>query len=460
MCKFITLCNIELRPQINLYLISWAYICNKCGIVFADHLTTYRNDDLTTTTDDILGILEMHDALKADKSKDSTAKQWQVMVVKLLKMLFALACIYTLYFAQSLLLPLIFSALVALLLSPLVTKLKKLYVPRSISAITLLTVLITPLVFIGGELSEPIERWMKLVPQLSEEVTQQIEEIDEALESQEALIGVNADNADNVDIVGNAKPAAMHQPSESFVQKHSQLPQEIVNEQSIVEHKIKQGSLEIIISLAMATPLILAQVLGSFLLVLFLLIFGPSLFTVFVRDFPIITDKPRAHTLVQNIQQALSKYIVTISMINAGLGFFTGVALWFVGVEDAILWGAIVALFNFVPYVGLIVSFSILTIVGVVQFGFTAGALVPGFVMLIFNIIESQIITPAILGTSMRVNPLIIIIWLLIAGWLWGIIGVLLAVPLFVCIKLAMEKLNVSPHWLNFIEASEDDINI
>jgi predicted PurR-regulated permease PerM len=69
------------------------------------------------------------------------------------------------------------------------------------------------------------------------------------------------------------------------------------------------------------------------------------------------------------------------------------------------------------------------------------------------NGIEAQFITPMVLGNRMRLNPLVLMIWLIIWGWLWGVVGVLLAVPLLVCIKLAASQLNVSGHWVQIIEA-------
>lgn len=364
--------------------------------------------------------------------------------ISLLRILAGLATIYTLYFAQSLIIPIVFSSLVALLLGPLVKRLKKMHVPRSLSAIILVSALIAPFTFLSIELAEPVQRWMKVLPKLSVEVTQELNEISDTFELQKGL-----------------------EPKQQQVRKTSifsgwfsddEEEPVIVEEESAVEQKIKQGGLDALLSMLTAAPIFLAQIFGSFILILFLLIFGPPLFCVFVNDFPIVQDKKRANALVKSIQQALSRYIVTISLINCGLGVATALALGLFGVDDAILWGAIVALFNFVPYLGSLFSLSILLIVGVVQFGMTPIALMPSGIFFIINMTESQILTPAILGRSMQVNPLIIILWLLITGWLWGILGVLLAVPLLVCIKLALEQMEIFPHWLKLIEADDTDI--
>ena len=157
--------------------------------------------------------------------------------------------------------------------------------------------------------------------------------------------------------------------------------------------------------------------------------------------------------LVEQIQQELSSYIVTISIINAGLGLATAGAFYYLKIEDALLWGALVALMNFVPYLGGIASCIVLLVVGLVQFGLVSGAFLPAGVFLILNIIESQLITPAVLGRSMQLNPLIIIIWIAVTGWLWGVVGVLLAVPILMCIKIILENLGVFNHWIRLLES-------
>ena len=374
-------------------------------------------------------LLHRHDDFKV-KTRD-------VRVVRLLIVLVALSTLYTLCFAQSLIIPMVFSMLVALLLSRIVTKLKEWRIPRSISSITLLTMLIAPLMFLILELSEPVERWMKALPQISEQVTQQLTEFSDAID------GTQQNAEDKEPSVNNtAYPWFEKEP----VKKQ---------DDTMVEERFKQGSRQMMFEMLLATPIFLAQVLGAIVLTLFLLIFGPPLSKVIINDFPIIKNRHRARALIKSIQQALSHYILTISIINTGLGALTATGLAYFGVRDAILWGAIVGLLNFVPYIGSVISAGILLFVGVVQFGFIDTAFIPVGVFITLNILESQIITPTVLGRSMQINPLVIIVWLFLSGWLWGMLGVLLAVPIFVCIKLTLQQMEVFPHWLKFIEAQE-----
>ena len=362
---------------------------------------------------------------------------------RLLNTLVIFAIIYTLYLAKSLLIPLFFSAFVALLLSPLVAFAKKFFVPPTISAAILIAILVAPFTFLALELAEPAERWMQSLPKIATEITEEIEEISNHIDGYTTEPPVDT------------KPADKKGSFFSWFSEDDQPPEpppKADNANSVTD-KIKQNGIDMGLTLFSNAPLMVAQILACFVLIFFLLVFGPSLFHVFIRDFPIVTDKRRALVLVGQIQHELSSYIVTISIINTCLGLATAAVFFYIGIEDALLWGALVALMNFVPYLGGIASCLVLLVVGLVQFGLTSSAFLPSGIFLALNIVESQLITPAVLGRSMQLNPLIIIIWIAITGWLWGVIGVLLAVPILMCVKIILENLGVFDHWIRLLES-------
>jgi predicted PurR-regulated permease PerM len=103
--------------------------------------------------------------------------------------------------------------------------------------------------------------------------------------------------------------------------------------------------------------------------------------------------------------------------------------------------------------VGTIFSLSVLSMAGVAQYGLVWEALLPALAFFILNAIESQLVTPAVLGRNMRMNPLVIMLWLVLWAWLWGIAGVLIAVPLLVCIKLILSRSAAFDPWLKLIES-------
>jgi predicted PurR-regulated permease PerM len=350
-----------------------------------------------------------------------------------------LGVLYTLYFAQSLLMPVVVTSLIALLLSPLVAGLQRLHVPRTVSAFLLVATLMAPFTFLGAELAEPAQKWAKLIPELSQRITEQLNSFSDAMEGQKNTSAQKKDEEFSFFGLFNKPEEA---PAKS--------------EENAMSQRLKQGGLEIMLSVLSSTPMILAQLMTGVILTLFLLIFGPKLFEAFIQYFPKITDKNQARTLVATIQTELSRYIVTVSIINAGLGLSTALVLYFIGIEDALLWGVLAGLLNFIPYVGSLIGATILTLAGLVQFGVQVTALIPPGVYFILNLIESQFITPTVLGRNMQLNPLIVVLWLLVWGWLWGAVGVLLAVPLLVCIKLTLAQLSIWTHWLKIIEAKSE----
>lgn len=291
------------------------------------------------------------------------------------------------------------------------------------------------------ELAEPAERWMHSLPKIAAEISEEIEEISSSIDAY------------------TTPPAAEPVEEEPSIfnwfgdDDSPKLPVAQPDTSNSVTDKIKQSGINMGITLFSNAPFLLAQVMACVVLIFFLLVFGPNLFHVFIRDFPVVTDKRRALVLVDQIQRELSAYIVTISIINTCLGLATAGAFYYLNIEDALLWGALVALMNFVPYLGGIASSMVLLVVGVVQFGLTSSAFLPAGVFLFLNIIESQLITPAVLGRSMQLNPLIIIIWIAITGWLWGVVGVLLAVPILMCVKIILENLGVFDHWIRLLES-------
>jgi len=361
-----------------------------------------------------------------------------------LRWLLALAALYTLYLAQSLIIPILFSGFIALLLSSPVKLLKTFYIPRAISSFILLALLVAPFTFLASELIEPAQKWAQLLPKITVQLNKKIDTISDEFASQKQL--------------AEAEGTAKNSENESFsffglFSNDKQKPKKSAEiDENTVEKHIKQGGIELIIDGLSSAPMFLAQCFGCLILILFLLIYGPSVY-IATRSFPQIANKKKLDSIAYEIQKVLSKYIVTISIINFILGATTAVALALLGLDDPILWGALVSLLNFVPYVGSAISIAILTLVGSVQFGLTLIALVPAGVFLCINVVESQWLTPMVLGTKMQLNPLVTILWLFFLGWLWGMLGVLLAVPILVCMKLTLERFNILSHWVSFIEA-------
>jgi len=364
--------------------------------------------------------------------------------VRLLGALLALACLYTLYLAKTLLMPAVIALLFALLLSPLVGQLKRFHVPRTVSAITLLLAIGGPLTLLGTELAEPAKKWVRLLPELSVTLTEQLDSLSQALQPETEMPPEQAAPA--------PEPRWYNLFGLLSGGEEDTAPVPEARGESALSIRLMQSGLELGISVLGAAPAVIAQFLVGVILALFLLIFGPRLFEAFIDVIPQVQDKRRAVLLVGGVQRKLSSYILTVSIINCALGATTALALWASGVEDALLWGALVGLLNFAPYIGPLIAACILAVAGSVQYGAVLTALLPALIYLGINLIEAYLVTPTVLGQRMQLNPLILMVWLITWGWLWGAGGVLLAVPLLVCLKLAAEQLDVLDPWVRLLE--------
>jgi predicted PurR-regulated permease PerM len=221
----------------------------------------------------------------------------------------------------------------------------------------------------------------------------------------------------------------------------------------MIKQKIKQSSVDLFSQFISSTPMVMVQVLTTIVLILFILIFSQRIFLAFNTLFVASERRESARQFAESVQHQLSKYIVTVSIINIGLGFATFVILYFLNVDNAILLGSLMGLLNFVPYIGPLIALSLVLLAGIVQWGFELHVLIPLFAVLTLNVVESQFITPGILAKNMQINPLFIILWLLVCGWFWGMLGVLIALPLLVCIKLTLAQAKGTKPWIKLLSA-------
>ena len=351
------------------------------------------------------------------------------------RLLLALALLYTVYFAKTLLMPIVAALFFALLLSPPVEFLKRFFVPRSLSALLMLCLIGGPLGLLATQLADPAQRWAREIPKLADQLSERMDDLTKQLAPEEPEADVK-DRGFNF-----------------FGLLDKDEEEEKPDAGNGVTEKLKQSSIEAVITVMGAAPLLVAQLLTAAMLTLFLLIFGSGLYATWARVFLSDRDRERSIRLMSSVQEELSRYILTVSVINSGLGIVVAGTLFSLGVEDALLWGVLVAILNFAPYLGPLIGVLVLSLAGVAQYGIVPAALLPALVYFAINMLEAQVVTPLILGRNMRLNPLVIIVWLVTWGWLWGTVGVLLAVPMLVCIKIAAGQTQLMSHWLELIEA-------
>jgi predicted PurR-regulated permease PerM len=142
--------------------------------------------------------------------------------------------------------------------------------------------------------------------------------------------------------------------------------------------------------------------------------------------------------VIQDVVDDTSAYLGTITLINVTLGLIVAAALWMIGMPTPLMWGGIVALLNYIPYIGPVVSALLLAVGGLMSFGQIGQALLPAVLMIGAHLIEANAVTPLIVGHRLTISPVLILISLSFWGWVWGTPGALLAVPLLIIIQTVM----------------------
>lgn len=184
--------------------------------------------------------------------------------------------------------------------------------------------------------------------------------------------------------------------------------------------------------------------LGTWVVVIvmsfFLLTAGDPLINNVLMILPTFREKRKTVEMIKEIERGISNYLVTITIINIGLGFAITLALWLMGVPNAPVWGLMTTIFNYVPFLGQGVAGIIITLVAVLSFDSVGYALLVPVVFYSIAAIEGNVITPALLGHRMSLNPILVLLFLLGWGWMWGVAGAFLAVPILASIKLGCDR--------------------
>jgi len=139
--------------------------------------------------------------------------------------------------------------------------------------------------------------------------------------------------------------------------------------------------------------------------------------------------------VIQQVVDATSTYLGTITLINVGLGALTAFILWRLQMPSPIMWGGIVAVLNYIPYLGPIASALFLFVGGLMTYPDMWGAMLPPAAFISLHLIEANFLTPMIVGKRLTISPLAILVSLSFWAWVWGTTGALLAVPLLIIIK-------------------------
>ena len=190
---------------------------------------------------------------------------------------------------------------------------------------------------------------------------------------------------------------------------------------------------------AFATPSVVIEILLTFLMTYFMIEARTRLRRHLLFERADFGSSIKAARVIREVQDRVAAYIFTVSWVNAGVGLIAGLGAWALGLDAPIMWGGLAMLLNFLPYVGPLLMVGLLALFGIGTSDTILLGLVPAAAYLALHTVESNIVTPSILGARFTMNPVMILIALSYFTWIWGVAGALLSVPILLTVTAFIE---------------------
>ncbi|MEX0605523.1 MAG: AI-2E family transporter [Marinobacter sp.] len=329
--------------------------------------------------------------------------------------LFALGVLYTLYLAHEIILPIILAFLTSLLLSPLVKKAYHRFgIPRVITSLVLILLLVAALAGLGWTVAKPVTEWAGKAPEGISKLLvgesafkKQIEKVTESA----AKVEESVEELSDSDGAGTETTSTVVLQTDSWRTK--------------LFNKVKNGLAGLALALA---------------LTYFLLVSGDRLVQNFVRQLPRGQRRNALH-IVRDAQHEIARYLAVIGLSNLFVGIATGLLAWAVGLPSPAVWGLVAGLARFIPYLGVILTISLLAVVSATSLDELWKMAIAPVGYLGLTAIIGFFLEPYIHGFRMAINPVVIFVSIFFWGWLWGPVGVLLAVPLTTVIQVVLKQI-------------------
>ena len=339
-----------------------------------------------------------------------------------LLLLAVFASLFVLHWAKAVFVPLLLGLIFSYALSPIVNWLEARRVPRSVGAGVLLLSIIFSIGSAGYALSDEAVKIVNSLPAAAQKFRQAIkarqDRSDNALDTvQKAAAQIEQAARDNAGTVNNRGALRVVVEPSRF---------------NITDY-LWTGTLGLI------------TVVGQFTVVVFLCYFLMLSGNTFRRKLikltgPRLSSKKITLQALDEITGQIQRYLQVQLFTSALVGLLTGVALAVIGLENAAVWGVVAAILNLVPYVGSLVTAAATALVGFLQFGSLNMALAVGGISLVIHTIIGNLITPWLTSRASRMNPVAVFVGLLAWGWLWGVWGLLLGVPILMIVKAVCDR--------------------
>jgi len=203
-------------------------------------------------------------------------------------------------------------------------------------------------------------------------------------------------------------------------------------------------------TLAFATPSVVLEVLLTFLMAFFMIEARVRLRRRLLLDRQHFGASLKAARVMRDVQDRVAAYILTVTVINSGVGLVVAFGAWALGLGAPVMWGGLAALLNFIPYVGPLAMIGLLALFGLGTADAPLVGLIPAAAYLGLHAVESNVVTPSILGARFTMNPVMILLALSYFSWIWGVFGALLSVPILLAVTALVDHLG-RPNVIGFI---------
>jgi len=333
-----------------------------------------------------------------------------------------LAVFYTLFFAAQIILSFVLALVLTLVLGPAMRLMhRRLHIPRMAAALLLIIAFFSVVGALGYAISVPASDWVAKAPQSLPALIDKLRFLQKPIQLMEHGVQ-QLQNLMSDDGQQSSEPPGM------TVKQSSDVGGRILG----IGSTVLQGG-----------RAFLGQGFTVILLLFFFLASSDSLLRRLVEILPRFDEKRRVVAVVTEIEDNISRYLLTISMMNALVGFLNGVAVWLLGMSDPLLFGTLAFLLNYIPIIGPFTGIVIFFFVGIFTFPSIWQAFVPAAIYLGIHILEGETITPMLLARRFTLNPVMVISSLVFWNWLWGIPGALLSTPLLAVTKIVCDHIVV-----------------
>jgi predicted PurR-regulated permease PerM len=342
---------------------------------------------------------------------DQSAVDPQLRRDVLLGIIAVAATAHLLYFARSALFPIVLAFVLNLVIKPVTRRVTKWGLSNMASAVVVFSMVGVTLAGFMGAVWGPANSWIVTAPETIQQV--------------------------RIKLAPLAKPFARLNQASQQVTDLTTLPSEQQKQPQAVQ--VQQPS--ITGALLNTTGGMVATLSTTLVLLFFLMAAGDRFLEKLVGVMPTLADKKMCVQISRQVEQRVSQYLLAITAINIGLGVAVGFGLALLGMPNPVLWGCLVAVLNYVPFAGALVGSAVVFVVALVSLESLGAALMAPTIYGVLNMIESNFITPGLLGKTTELNPVMIMLSLVLWGAVWGLGGALLAVPLLLIAKIVCDEL-------------------